>query len=123
MTHIRVSHVAMPEDDELAYTNCVDRIWLDENLLQVERRCALTHELQHIYMGHTGHQEPRVELTVRVITARRLITFDNLMHEARWAHSFHELADCLWVTPAVLADRINYLKKEERHAFDQLEQN
>ena len=118
LAHVRVSHVSMPGVDELAYTNGVDHIWLDKNLLQVERRCALTHELQHIYMGHTGHQKPRVELTVRVITARRLISFDALIRAARWAHGPEELADELAVTVDVLADRIDYLKGEERRALD-----
>lgn len=119
LAHIRVSHVHLPGVDELAYTNGIDRIWLDKNLLQVERRCALTHELQHIYMGHKGHQKPAVELTVRVITARRLIRFHDLMKARRWAgQDLHEMADELWVTPAVLADRIIYLKGDEKHAFD-----
>lgn len=64
---------------------------------QVERRCALAHELQHIRMGHRGHQCLRIELVVRVIVARRLISLEDLIAARRWAgDNLWEMADELW---------------------------
>lgn len=117
MPHVRVSWVDLPMGT-LGRTNGVDHIEIAHDLLQVERRCALTHELQHMVMGHRGHQPPAVELTVRVIVARRLIPFPALLNAYRWAgHNLHDMAEELWVTEDVLADRLNYLRAGERDAL------
>lgn len=118
--HIRVSWVRMPVG-ELARTNGVDLIWMDQDLLQVERRCTLTHELIHIEQGHTRCQTPKVERRVRAETARRLITMDALCSSMRWALSFEELADELWVTPRVLSDRVLNFTPEEVRIVARLE--
>ena len=117
--HINVSYVDDLPFGIHAQTNGINHIWLRHNLLQVERRCALQHELEHILRGHRGHQPPAVELEVRLAVARKLIPFDDLMDARRWAcDNYLEMADALNVTPRVLCDRISYLKGEERHAFD-----
>ncbi|WP_422389911.1 ImmA/IrrE family metallo-endopeptidase [Arthrobacter sp. N1] len=118
LPHIRVSYVDMPAP-WCAMTNGVDLIWMDKHLYQVERRVHLQHELEHIKRGHRGHQPPAIELGVRITTAHKLITFEDLMKARAWSgHNYTEMADELWVTPEVLFDRINYLKGEERRAFD-----
>ncbi|MCW3766434.1 ImmA/IrrE family metallo-endopeptidase [Paenarthrobacter sp. PAE-2] len=94
-------------------TNGVDRIWLNKGLDQVERRCALTHELIHVERKHTGCQPIAVEAEVRAEAARRLITIDQLVKGLRWARSFPELADELWVTEDVLQDRFDHLTSAE----------
>ncbi|WP_394940726.1 ImmA/IrrE family metallo-endopeptidase [Psychromicrobium sp. YIM B11713] len=100
-----------------ALTDGVSKIWLDRRLFQVERRCSLTHELIHIERGHTRRQDPAAELSVRAETARRLIPWEELLRHKRWALSIEELADCLWVTPRVLQDRIDHLSAAERQQF------
>lgn len=100
-----------------ALTNGTDTVWLDRQLLQVERRCSLTHELIHIERGHTSCPPNAAELEVRVETARRLIPMSELIEHKRWSRSVEELADCLFVTPHVLLDRIGYLSDSERAEF------
>ncbi|WP_045076468.1 hypothetical protein [Psychromicrobium lacuslunae] len=106
----RLEHVS-------ALTDGISIIWLDSRLLQVEKRCSLTHELIHIERSHTHRQTPAVEHQVRAETARRLIPFEELLRHKRWALSIDELADCLWVTPRVLCDRIDNLSPKERAIF------
>ncbi|WDF32213.1 ImmA/IrrE family metallo-endopeptidase [Arthrobacter agilis] len=121
MPHITVEWVELPEGVD-ARTNGVDRILMDKWLLQVERRCALAHELQHIRMGHRGHQCPRVELVVRVIVARRLISLEDLIAARQWSgNDLWEMAEELWVTPEVLWDRLNHLDGKERDALHALD--
>lgn len=94
-------------------TNGTNTIWLDKSLDQVERRCALTHELIHLERLHTGCQPPMVEASVCAETARRLIRLEHLVAGLRWARSFAELADELWVTEEVLRDRFDNLNDSE----------
>ncbi|MFJ4284050.1 ImmA/IrrE family metallo-endopeptidase [Paenarthrobacter nicotinovorans] len=120
LNHIRLSLVKMP-DGGLGRTNGVDAIWLDKRQQQVERRCTLTHELVHIEHRHTECQPPAIEREVRAEAARRLIRFTDLLRHLAWARSFHELADELWVTEGVLADRVNNLTPEEWAAIEATE--
>ena len=90
------------------------RIWLDRHLGQVERRCTLAHELEHIRRGHTGCQADAVEADVHRTVARRLIPFDALLDALRWARSLHELADELWVDEDTVLARLAHLHPSER---------
>lgn len=103
-----------------AVTNGHNIIWIAKNLLQVERRCALQHELVHIELGHTCHQDNRIESQVRRITARRLIPTRMLFGAWKAALSVEEWADALWVTPPVLEDRLDGLTADEELAAQQL---
>ncbi|WP_242703231.1 ImmA/IrrE family metallo-endopeptidase [Paenarthrobacter ureafaciens] len=94
-------------------TNGVDVIWLNKGQQQVERRCALAHELVHLEREHRGCQPLSIEADVCEETARRLIPMDLLSKGLRWARSFDELADELWVTPDVLRDRLTGLADAE----------
>jgi hypothetical protein len=94
-------------------TNGVDIIWMDKRLDQVERRCTLTHELIHLERHHIGCQPASVELEVSLEAARRLIPIEGLASALRWSNCPYELADELWVTPSVLADRLRSLTSEE----------
>ncbi|MGG5257501.1 ImmA/IrrE family metallo-endopeptidase [Phycicoccus avicenniae] len=91
-----------------------DRIWLDSRLLQVERRCTLEHELEHVRRGHRGCQPPAVERDVHVAVARRLIPFPALLDGLRWARNLHELADELWVDEDTVKVRLEHLHPSER---------
>lgn len=94
-------------------TNGVDIIWLDKRLGQVERRCTLTHELIHIEREHVGCQSESVEAEVRAETSRRLISIEDLADALSWSTSPLEVAEDLWVTPVVLADRIACLSASD----------
>lgn len=112
LTHIHISFVRMP-DGVPGRTDGLRVIWLDNRLQQVERRCALAHELVHVELGHNGCQRPCTEHKVRVLTAQRLIPIDALCQHSAWARSLHELAEDLWVTPDVLTDRLESLTTDE----------
>ena len=108
---------ARPHAGAPAATNGVDLVWLDPRMLQVERRCALTHELVHIERAHVGCQPPAVEHAVRAETARRLIPLQALLDAVPWSEHLEVLADELWVTPLVLTDRLAGLTAAEREAI------
>ena len=113
LAHVTLHFIVMP-DGALGRTDGRRRIWLDKRLQQVERRCALTHELVHLERGHTSCQGPRAERQVREETARRLVGFDELLEAYRWTQHPSELADELWVTVDVVHDRLAALSDEER---------
>lgn len=113
-----LSHVVVvwvrPHADAPAGTNGRDVVWIDPRLLQVERRCVLTHELVHLEHGHDGCQPPAIEHAVRARAARLLITHEQLAEALPWSAVLEELADDLWVTPMVLTDRLAGLTPAER---------
>lgn len=111
-------HVVVEHTDELppgrrADTNGVDEIRMRGRLLQVERRCSLTHELVHLEHGHTGACTPAHEAEVNLEAARRLIPWERLLDAVRWARSERELADELWVTLPILRARTSALHADE----------
>ncbi|WP_076260818.1 hypothetical protein [Intrasporangium flavum] len=103
----------LPEGVDAA-TRWADRtIWLRFGLSQVQRRCIIEHERQHIIRGPGGH-ELYEERSVDVATAHSLIRLDELMDAARWARSMPELADELNVTEDVVHVRLRHLHPSER---------
>lgn len=90
------------------------RIWINATRVrtQAERRCVLTHELVHLHHNHEGHQPPAVERRVCAETAGLLITHTDLMSALAWTDDLYELADTLWVTPAVVRDRLDVMKDQ-----------
>lgn len=111
-----VLHFTSFNDTRVAATNGNNAIWLDHDLLQVERRCAIQHEQAHIDLGHTNCADPREEQAARRLTAQKLIDWDALVDVFKWAHTAFEAADELWVTPEVLEDRLRFLHHRE-HAL------
>ncbi|MFK5689559.1 ImmA/IrrE family metallo-endopeptidase [Ornithinimicrobium sp. LYQ92] len=85
------------------------RIWIDHRLGQVERRCTVAHELEHIRRGHRGCQPERVERSVHAAVARRLIPDVHRLADALvWARGHHDTAaDELWVDEDTLAARLD----------------
>lgn len=117
LPHIAVEWKELPGGVD-AITNGVDRILMDKWLTQTERRCALAHELQHILMGHSGHQRPAVERIVRAAVARKLISLEDLTAACAAGEGNQcDVAAELRVTPAVLLDRIHDLDEKERDAL------
>lgn len=84
-------------------------IWLDHRLGQVERRCTLAHELEHIRRGHRGCQPPAVEAAVNAAAARRLIPDPHDLADAlAWARGdLPAAADELWVDEPTLVARLD----------------
>ncbi len=75
-------------------------------------------ELQHILMGHSGHQRPAVEKVVRAAAARKLISLEDLIAARSLGYTNQcDVAVELRVTPAVFLDRINDLDEKERDAL------
>lgn len=101
-------------DTRVAATNGNNAIWLDADLLQVERRCAIQHEQAHIDLGHVNCDDPKEEAAARRLTARKLIDWDDLVDTFRWAHTAVEAADELNVIPEVLEDRLWFLHPHEK---------
>lgn len=88
-------------------------IWMAMGLRQVERRCAIDHELAHIELGHECGPDPSHELAASTRSARRLITVTALEDAVRWTTSLPEMADMLWVTEDVLTVRLHHLHPAE----------
>jgi hypothetical protein len=107
----------LPEGIDAA-TRWADRtIWVRHGLSQVQRRCIIEHERQHVLRG-PGYLCPITEeRTVDVATAHTLIDLDDLIDAARWARSLPELAEELNVTQDVAHVRLNHLHPSERAAL------
>ena len=86
-----------------------ERIWMADDLSQVERRCVLAHELEHVKRGHRGCQPDVIERAVRHYAARYLLPDIHLVADALvWAGSHsREAADHLWVTERTLVARLD----------------
>lgn len=73
-------------------------VTLARDLSQVERRCTIAHETEHVVAGPVPEfYWPREEARIDQVVARRLIPLEDLVEALRWAHDIHELADELWV--------------------------
>lgn len=85
------------------------RIYLDNRLLQVERRCTLAHELEHIRRGHTGCQSSAVERTVEAAAARWLLPDPRDVADALVSSGMdlHLAADHVWVDVDTLTARLD----------------
>lgn len=97
----------------LADTDGLTEIRMRRRLLQVERRCALQHELIHLERRDTGTCPPGVEDEINREAARRLIPWNRLLAAVAWARSERELADELWVTTKILEARAETLTADE----------
>lgn len=120
----RLPHVTVEPADlggELSgcYFPDLDVILLDRRLLQVERRCTLTHELAHRHLGHGGCHDRRSmrreEQQAEDLAARWLIDLDALVDAQLWGRSPVEIADELWVDVPILRARVRSLTDDERN--------
>lgn len=90
-------------------------ITLSSDLLPVEQRCTLAHELVHaergpVLMRHTA----REEAAVSAIAARRLIPLDELTEALRWSDDAALLAHDLGVDARTVRIRLRTLTDAER---------
>lgn len=103
-----VEYAALP-DDLLGECHYASRtIWLDNRLSQVERRCVLEHERQH--MLDPSADEEHVDQAA----ARSLVPLDALVSALRWSRDLREVAWECWVTLDVLSCRLTHLHPSER---------
>lgn len=89
-------------------------IEIDRASRQRERRSTLAHELTHLERGPVPrhrHFAIREERTVEEITARRLISLEDLADALTWCHGRvdDETAEELWVDLDTLRTRIRTL--------------
>lgn len=115
MTEVRlVYELAMPDQWLGASSPSERTIWINARRCrsQAEKRCTLTHELVHLHHGHEGHQPPAVERRVREEAARLLVWVEDLADVTAWTSDLHVAADELWVTPQVLRDRVDVMKRD-----------
>jgi hypothetical protein len=98
------------------------RIILDARLTQVERRCTLTHELEHVHRGPVPADPAlaaREEAIIDELAARRLVSLRELIEALLWSDHEHTVAEELWVDLPTLRARIATLAHEERQAIDE----
>lgn len=86
-----------------------NHLWLRSDMSQVERRCVLSHELEHLRRDHEGCQPEPVERRVQAAAARFLLPDPHVIADALvWSRGHvDEAADVLWVTPRVLRHRLD----------------
>lgn len=91
-------------------------VTLKDDLNQVERRCTIAHETQHVLRGSvSAAMEAREEEQVDRNAARLLLPDVHVVGEAlAWAHSLDEAADELWVDVPTLEARLRSLHPSER---------
>ena len=95
-----VYKVRMP-DGVAARTDGVD-IWVDDRLNEVQEKCAIVHEEEHIRRGHSTLQPEAVEMSVRYAVAKQLLPDVRCGSPER---SLAAVARDLGVTRQVLMDR------------------
>ncbi|MFV8169887.1 hypothetical protein [Mycolicibacterium peregrinum] len=94
-------------------------IWLCSTLTQAERRCALTHELQHAERGVPADPFlPREEQIVDELAARRLVPIENLARALRATRDTDSLAEELWVDRHTIQVRMRTLDPIETAALE-----
>ena len=83
-------------------------VWIDRRLSQVQRRCALAHELQHLRRGVVT-DSPTEERLCDVLAARELIPLHALIDGFQWTQNRDALASHLWVDDYTLDVRLDAL--------------
>lgn len=116
MPRIDVLWTDLP-DDLIAETDGLTVIEMDRRLMQVDRRCALDHELAHIDLGHIRGCNGREETAARRLSARRLLPLSCLTTALAYTTDLEYAAWDLWVTRDVLDDRLDSLTEAERAAI------
>ncbi|MFG3090630.1 ImmA/IrrE family metallo-endopeptidase [Streptomyces antibioticus] len=92
------------------------RIVIASGLSEVQERCVLAHELEHVYAGDGECSSPlagiRQERHADLEAARKLVAISDLAAVAQWAGDPHTAAAELRVTERLLRVRLNDLRGE-----------
>lgn len=104
----------------LGYTDGTGRIWLDDQLLSVDRAIVLEHELIHYYRGHTGRCLTVTEYGIDREIACRRVTVNALGEVAAGSGHTWVIADDLDVMSETIETRplTLTLTLTERQALD-----
>ena len=87
---------------------------LHQDLTQVQRRCALAHELEHLDRGAPCESlKAKVEARVVRATARYLLPDLTVVSAALECYDMHRAAAELWVTFPILVERLRGLTDHE----------
>lgn len=90
-------------------------ISLRRGMNQAERRSTLRHELEHHFRGpFLERLLQREEAACELAAARDLVDIRKLGEALAWTQDIHEVADELWVDPALLEIRVARLHPSER---------
>jgi hypothetical protein len=98
-------------DGVAARTDGVD-IWLDDRLNEVQERCAIAHESEHIRRGHSTVQVEAEEMSVRYTVAKQLLPEIQGCQGSTLAAAARNLG----VTRQVLMDRSATLTDQQAEA-------
>ena len=109
----RVFLAPLPEG-VLGYTDGETSIWLDDQLLDVDRDIVLQHELIHFYRGHRGHCLTVTEYGIDREIASSRIHLDALGEAAAWSEHLWSIAEELDVSPETVETRAHALTPRER---------
>lgn len=92
------------------------RIVIASGLSDVQERCVLAHELEHVYADDAECSNPvervRQERRADLEAARKLVAISDLAEVAQWAGDPHTAAAELRVTQRLLEVRLNDLAGE-----------
>ena len=99
-------------DGVAARTDGTD-IWIDDRLNEVQEKCAVAHEMEHIRRGHSTVQPEAVEMAVRYKVAVDLLPLDKVIGVCKNGKSLAGIARELEVTRQVLMDRAATLTDEQ----------
>lgn len=100
-------------DDDFHAVTDGSAVWMDSELLQVERRCTIAHETVHLERGEHCAQDVAVEARADRIAAGRLVSLEALTQALIWSDDLEEVASELWVTPEIARARIDILRPAE----------
>jgi hypothetical protein len=103
---------------ELGCTDVPNRLFrIRPNLLQVQRRTVIDHELRHARDGDDRRQHPKREAVVNRESALALVPFPVLLEAWLWAYSVEEMAEECFVDVQTMRRRIDYLTSGERETI------
>ncbi|MET7746799.1 ImmA/IrrE family metallo-endopeptidase [Streptomyces sp. NPDC005385] len=92
------------------------RIVIASGLSEVQERCVLAHELEHVYADDAECSNPiariRQERGADLRAARKLVGISDLARVAQWAGDPHTAAAALHVTQRLLEVRLQDLRGE-----------
>lgn len=117
-----VVHARLPVDVKGVCDFHAKRITLDVDLLEIEARCTLAHELLHAMRGPVPANPvlaAREERQVEQQAARRLIPLGALIEALKWSRRHSEVAEALGVDEGMLGARVDGLEACELQAVEE----
>lgn len=117
-----VVHTRLPVDVKGVCDFQAKRITLDVDLLEVEARCTLAHELLHAIRGPVPANPvlaAREERQVEQQAARRLIPLGALIEALKWSRRPSEVAEALGVDEDMLGARMAGMDAVELQAIEE----